>query len=89
MTTSPGTRRRTDPACSALGLSDAERLPRAVAAKETAGPHPPPFNRFLSGARYKIDEALTEGVALCIARGPPHTKRGDPHGRAAGKESTQ
>lgn len=65
----------------ALRLSDVEMLSQAEAAKRMDVSQPT-FNRILSGARYKTARALTEGVALRIARDQPHTDGGGPHGRA-------
>lgn len=55
----------------ALRLSDVEDLSQADAAKRMDVSQPT-FNRILSGARAKVAKALTEGVALKIARGTPH-----------------
>lgn len=54
----------------ALRLSDVEDLSQADAAKRMDVSQPT-FNRILSGARSKVAKALTEGVALRIARGAP------------------
>jgi predicted DNA-binding protein (UPF0251 family) len=56
----------------ALRLSDVEMLSQAEAAKRMDVSQPT-FNRILSGARSKTARALTEGVALRIARDTPHT----------------
>lgn len=57
----------------AIRLSDAEDLSQAEAAK-SMDISQPTFNRILSGARSKVAKALTEGVALKIARGSPHAQ---------------
>lgn len=57
----------------AIRLSDVEDLPQAVAAKRMDISQPT-FNRILSGARAKVAKALTEGVALKIARDSPHSR---------------
>lgn len=53
----------------ALRLSDIEDLSQAEAAKRMDVSQPT-FNRILSGARTKVTRAITEGVALKIAREP-------------------
>lgn len=58
----------------ALRLSDVEDLSQAEAAKKMDISQPT-FNRILSGARSKVARALTEGVALRIARDSPHAPR--------------
>lgn len=55
----------------AVRLSDVEDLSQAEAAKRMDISQPT-FNRILSGARAKVAKAITEGVALKIARGSPH-----------------
>lgn len=57
----------------AFRLSDVEDLSQAEAAKRMDISQPT-FNRILSGARAKVAKALTEGVALKIARGAPHAQ---------------
>ncbi len=55
----------------AFRLSDLENLSQAEAAKRMDISQPT-FNRILSGARAKVAKALTEGVAIKIARSSPH-----------------
>jgi len=57
----------------AMRLSDVEDLSQAEAARRM-GISQPTFNRIISGARSKVATALTEGVALKIARGSPHAQ---------------
>jgi predicted DNA-binding protein (UPF0251 family) len=64
----------------AMRLSDVENLSQTDAAK-MMDVSQPTFNRILSGARSKVAEALTEGMALRIARGSPHAP--GPSARAA------
>src|SRR3989339_986500 len=64
----------------ALRLSDVEDLSQVDAAKKMDISQPT-FNRILSGARSKVAEALTDGMALRIARGSPHAP--EPPARAA------
>ena len=58
----------------ALRLSDVEGLSQAEAAK-SMDVSQPTFNRILSGARSKVAKALTNGMALKIARDSPHAPR--------------
>lgn len=60
----------------AVRLSDVEDLSQAEAAKRMDVSQPT-FNRILSGARSKMAKALTEGMALKIARSLSHVS-GDP-----------
>jgi predicted DNA-binding protein (UPF0251 family) len=69
----------------ALRLSDAEDLSQADAAKRMDVSQPT-FNRILSGARAKVAKALTEGVALKIARGSPHAAGPSGASKAGGPE---
>lgn len=69
----------------ALRLSDVEDLSQADAAKRMDVSQPT-FNRILSGARAKVAKALTEGVALKVARGSLHAAGPNAPAKAGGPE---
>lgn len=71
----------------ALRLSDVEGLSQSEAASRM-NVSQSTFNRILSGARSISARALTEGVALKIARNVPHTN-GSVTSRQASKASDE